>query len=178
MCKNITFLEYAQQKTQDSMLLNDYFPGIVYDPTRHIISAPNINVHMYDVKSRLDNLFGRQLSWIEIDSYSQTIMQYIATQEDSVTQQKNESAIHVQARFSLKVRKKFCKIFNLEFPISDKEYITNYIRSATNVIFSTQKIVEPSIRTCKKCGKILNKNETDICAKCKNSKSILPGIGS
>lgn len=171
-----TFIDYTNQRIHDFKLLNEYLPGLMNNPDV-LSNALSINSHMYDVKSKLEKLFKRELSWHEIDLFSSVISNYLTSQTDPVMKKNNETILHAKARFALKVRKKFCNLLGIDFPEKDEEYIQRQVRSSKNILLSTQSIKHIKVKKCSKCGKILSNNEKNICNKCKDNSDNFPVLG-
>jgi hypothetical protein len=128
----MTFKEYTKQRIKDSKKIQDIFPENILMDIDSLEYAYIIEEHLNDSKYALEKFFKRKLTWLEVDSYSNSLMNNIKINLFPVIRphlneliKNNEITPFIaECILSIEIRKKFSEMLGIEF----EKYKENYAK--------------------------------------------------
>ena len=111
-----TFRQYSSQKKKDCEKLKDFFPEYFSGNTDHLDIELSYADHMDEVKLKLEQIFGRKLHWIEVDTFSTNFMKVAFLKIQKEIQEGRlppPNSIEETIEMDIEVRKIFCELLKV-----------------------------------------------------------------
>ena len=125
-----TFREYTEQRISDWNILSDYLPTINLIDINNLRAPYQYEDHLNETKKALEVLFKRELSWTQVDGYSNTICKYIMQNIEPFTHAR-PTTIDEAIEMQVLLRRKFCDMIGIDFP---QEHLELYKQSCLHTI--------------------------------------------